>query len=149
MNVGRQSSGRKASPQVESPTRRTAPPSANSQDADTRRQPIVPLGWITLKTAIANITSPRSAFVRRDFQLLRSFTFRVRSALPASGCFAAWQTTKNDGLPHGSFVATAGSRINHHLHRPLIRLRETALHPADLQTLHMPRIQQRRRKPPS
>jgi hypothetical protein len=35
-------------------------------------------------------------FSRQDENLWRSLRF--------AGCFAAWQTTKNDGLPHGEKV---------------------------------------------
>jgi len=48
-------------------------------------------------------------FVRSEFQLLRSFTLRVR-------LLRSRQTTKNDGLPHGSLrqLPDLGSSEQHH-----------------------------------
>ena len=61
---------------------------------------------MNLETAVEYLDSSRSAFVLSDFQLLRSLTFRVTAT---AGCCAAWQTTKIDGLPHGSLLQPIGN----------------------------------------
>ena len=66
---------------------------------------------LNLETAVAKAASPGSAFFRRDFQLLRSFTLRVRVVESSSGCCAARQTAKNDGLSYGEAAATPGSSV--------------------------------------
>ena len=56
---------------------------------------------INLNPAVRDLESPRKAFERSNFQLLRRFTFRVRTA---SACSAGGQITKNDGLAHRSLL---------------------------------------------
>jgi len=62
---------------------------------------------IILNAAVTNAGSPRSAFVRRDFQLLRSFTFRVRAAAQPADHKKRWSAPRK-------VAATAGSRIIAH-----------------------------------
>src|ERR1035441_9812110 len=79
-------------------------------------EPVSYLGGIfEANPAVASLTSPQPAFVHRDFQPLRRITLRVRTALPASGCYAAGADHKKRWSTLRKLAATCASLQKHRL----------------------------------